>query len=205
MAWAEQDEYIPAADSATWISRASGDIRRPALFAYLDTPSGIVRASTHHKSVTTTDASTSPSTVLTWSGVGNIAKVEMLSPYTRNSAQIAIRLGLASLPQGSIDPDTEAGMIGRRAKLYEGLFDENWENPVLRRVFIGRIANAGDFKHRRDDKGNWVIDASIEINNGRNPRNQIELYHSIRTAAAGDTAWRHLPTAGRALTWPALG
>ena len=199
MAWASAlNIYIPSADSATWEARATADIRRPALFVYLDWPGGEVRASTFHRSVTV-DEGSSPSPE--WTGVGNFAFFET-SAAQRSSAQITHRIGLTSLPEDAITEATEAAAIGRRALIYEGLFDEAWANPVLKQIFIGHIISAGDFKHSRDDKGNWTTSAWIEVSNGRSPRRQLENHHSPETAEAGDTAWRLLPTVARILTWP---
>lgn len=195
MAWATAlNIYIPSGRSADWESRATADVRRPALFVYLDWPSGIVRASTFHKSVTIDGNA--------WTGVGNFAFLDAAS-FQRSSALVTFKLGLASLPQDAITEETEAGAIGRRAILYEGLFDAAWGDPVLKQIFIGHIISAGDFRHSRDGQGNWTTSASIEVSNGRSPRRRLENHHSPQTAETGDTAWRLLPTVGRSLTWPA--
>lgn len=197
MPWATAlNTYVPSGRSADWISRATADVRRPELFVYLDWPSGVVRASTFNKSVTIDGDA--------WTGVGNLAFLET-APFQRNSALVTYKIGLTSLPQDAITEETEAGAIGRRAKLYEGLFDQAWGDPVLKQIFIGHIVSAGDFKHTRDDKGNWTTSGSIEISNGRSPRRRLETHHSPATAEAGDTAWRLLPTVARSLTFPASG
>lgn len=197
MAWAVID------DNASFNSLLAQKIVRPAVFVYLDWPSGEVFASTFHKSVTTSRGVTSPATTETWTGVGNLAMVEA-PQYQRNGAQITYKVGITSLPQENVSDATEAAAIGRRAKLYIGLFDENWENPVLSLKFIGHIITAGNFRDKRDpETGNWFTDASIEISNGRSPRRHLQNHHSVETTEAGDTAWRLLPTVGRALEWPA--
>lgn len=179
---------------ATWLARLRAPIIRPAVFIYLDWPTGEVRASTHHKSVTVDGNA--------WTGVGNLARIDAPTAK-RSSARQRYTLGLTSLPQGDVDDTVQASAIGTRAILYFGLFDEAWEDPLLERVFIGHVLTAGDFKHRRDDStGDWVTDASIEVSNGRSPRRQLRNHHSPETAEAGDTAWRLLPTAGRTLIWP---
>lgn len=199
MAWyLESTAYVPAANSADWDARNTAMVRRPALFVYLDWPTGAVRATMHHKSVTIDGD--------VWSGVGDLGFARMAAS-SRGSAATVYTIGLASLPQGSITAATEAQAIGRRAILYEGLFDEAWANPVLKKIFIGHIRTAGDIKNRRiwhdDETFTWVTDASVEIGNGRHPRRQIANYHSIETAESGDTAWRHLPGVAHAKPFPA--
>lgn len=178
---------------ATFTTRLAAKVVRPAVFVYLDWPTGEVRASSFHRSITIGEDE--------WAGVGNLAMVET-QPFTRSGALISYRIGLTSLPQGSITAATEAEAIGREAILYMGLFAEGWTDPVLRRIFVGHILTAGDFRHRRGDDGEWVTDASVEVSNGRHPRRRLETHHSPETAADGDTAWRHLPTVSRAVTWP---
>ena len=186
---------------SAWASRFALPIIRPAVFVYLDWPTGIVRASTHHKPVTIFDDSLSPAETVTWSGVGNVGFVEA-PEFRRNGALVTYKVGLSSLPQEDVDDDIEPLAIGRRALIYLGLFDEAWENPILKQIFIGHIISAGDFRHRRLENGDWVTDASVEISNGRNPRRRLENNHSPETAEGADTAWRLLPTVGRGLSWP---
>lgn len=184
-----------------WLDRIKQPIIRPALFLYLDWPTGEVRATTHYKTVTTFDQSVSPNVSAAWSGVGNLAFVE--SPEFRSGgALVTYRVGLSSIPQGSADLDTEALAIGRRAYLYLGLFNASWQDPVLHRIFTGRVISAGDFSIRHVDDGQWVVDASIEISNGRNPRRAIANHHSPETAVAGDTGWSRLPTVAKGIIWP---
>lgn len=186
---------------AAWAARMAAKIIRPAIFLYLDWPGLPLRVSTFHKPVTTTEDDLSPTEAATWTGVGNLGFVET-APFGRGGALVSFKVGITSLPQGSITESTEAAAIGRRAILYLGLFDEAWENPILQRTFVGHIISAGDFKHSRDKAGNWITEASVEISNGRSPRRQLGNHHSPEVAAAGDTAWRLLPTAGRTVTWP---
>lgn len=174
---------------------------RPAVFVYLDWPTGVVRASTHHRTVTTTDTDVSPAETAVWSGVGNLAMIEAPS-FERSGALVTYKIGLTSLPQQNIDDATEAAAIGRRARLYLGLADEAWSDWRLQLKFTGHIINTGDFKHTRQKDGSWLTDATLEISNGRSPRRQLELYHSPATAASGDTAWRLTATVAKALAWP---
>lgn len=196
MAWAT------IATDPVFDARMAAEVIRPAVFVYLDWPTGIVRATTHHQTVQTTDATTSPASTVTWTGVGLVARIEA-PEFKRNGAQVTYKLGYAGLPQGVVDDDTQAAAIGRRAEIYLGLFDASWSDPVLKRIFIGHVITTGDFIHRRDESGNWVTDASIEVSNGRSPRRSIKNHHSVETAASGDTAMRLLPTVGKALKWPA--
>lgn len=181
---------------ATWLARLQASVVRPAVFVFLDWPTEEVRASTFHRSITIGAD--------TWTGVGDAARIDG-PEFRRSGALLRYRVGLASV---AIDEHTEAELdleseaIGRRAILYLGLFDAAWENPVLESVFIGHILTVGDFKIRNED-GDKVMDASIEISNGRNPRRTVALHHGNATAEAGDTSMRLLPTVARALKWPA--
>lgn len=177
----------------TFATRLAAGVIRPAFFLYLDWPSGEVRASTFHRPLTIGEDS--------WAGVGALAFIRT-SPFRRSGALISYEIGLSSLPQVDIDDTVEAAAIGVRAELFMGLFATGWTDPVLRRVFIGHVISAGDFRHRRGEDGGWVTEASIEISNGRSPRRRLETHHSPETADYGDTAWRLLPTVGRAVTWP---
>lgn len=193
--------FAEISTDAVWADRAAQRVWRPAVFAYLDWPSGEVRASTHHKSITTFDESVSPNVDSTWTGVGNVATIEA-PRYTKNGALITWKIGLSSLPQQAITDTQEAAAIGRRAMLWMGLFDDAWENPVLNRIFIGHIINAGDFVHRPSDDGGWLTDVTVEISNGRNPRRVVQNNHSPETAQGTDTGWRLLPTVAKQLQWP---
>lgn len=187
--------FATIASNATVATRLAADVLRPAVFVYLDWPTGEIRASTHHKSVTIDGD--------TWSGVGDAARIDAAG-FRANGARVIWTIGLASLPQTTpgLDIDVEATAIGVRAEVYLGYFEDGWVNPVLDLKFIGHVLSVGDFVHRRDENGNWVTDASIEVSNGRHPRRQLEPSHSPETAEAGDTAWRLLPTVGETVAWP---
>ena len=191
------------ATDATWTARMASGVIRPAVFLYLNWPGEAVYASTHTKSITTVDpASTaSPPANVTWSGVGNFGFIEA-DAFGRDGALVTYRVGLTSLPQSAITEATEASAIGERAIVYSGLFDANYENVALQQVFIGHIISAGDFKMKRNKAGEWLVEASVELSNGRSPRRQLQNHHSPETAEATDTAWRLLPTVGHSLTWP---
>lgn len=187
MAWAEIET------GGTFGDRIAATIIRPAMFVYLDWPTGEIRASTHHKSVTADGQD--------WTGVGRYARVGTVE-FRQDGEQIAYTVGLTSIPQDAVDEAEQEEAIGRRAIVYRGLFAEGWTDPVLRQHFVGYIANVGRFKHRRVEGGVWVTDVSIEVRNGANPRRSIENHHSPATAESGDTAWRLLPTVARGQPWP---
>lgn len=188
--------FAHLATDTTWAARIAAPVIRPAVFAFLDWPAGAIWASTHHKQV----AISSGPDQGTFTGVGNVAAIEAPT-YQASGAQLVYKVGLSSLPQQAITEASEAAAIGRRAILWLGLFDEGWANPVLRRVFTGRIISAGDFSHRREN-GNWLTDASVEIANGRNPRRPLQNNHSAETVAAGDTSGLLLATVTRSQIWP---
>lgn len=177
----------------TFATRLAAPIIRPAIFVYLDWPTGEIFASSHHAPVTANGQ--------TWTGVGQFARLET-SEFQSNGALVNFTVGFSALPQGVVDEVEQNDAIGRRAEIYLGLFDEAWAAPELRRQFIGTIASVGDFAHRRIGPGSWVTDASIEVTNGRNPRRAIQNHHSPETAENGDTAWRLLPTVARQQPWP---
>lgn len=182
--------------NATFNARLAAGVIRPAVFVYLNWPTGEIWASTHHKSVQTTDTSTSPASTRTWSGVGGVAFIRA-PQYGTGSALVRYTIGYRGLPQGAVTETTQDDAIGARAKIWLGLFDDGWTDPQLRLIFIGHILTTGNFVHRRDEDGNWLTDASIEISNGRNPRRPMANHHSPETAEVGDTAWRLLQTAVR--------
>jgi len=65
------------------------------------------------------------------------------------------------------------------------------------------VRNAGSWKIRRDERRRKVVDASLTLSNGRNPRRTIQLHHGPATAEPGDTAWRLTHLAGKPQKWPA--
>lgn len=179
--------------NSAWDARIAAEVIRPALFVYLDWPTGAVRASTHYETVTALGES--------WTGVGNLAKFDA-APFEQSGALVTYTIGLTSVPQGTITDATENEAIGRRAEIYLGLFNQGWLDPELRRIFIGHVMSTGDFRMTLGDDGNWVVSASVRISNGRSPRRQLETHHSPETAESGDTFWRHLPLVGRSMPWP---
>lgn len=181
--------------NATWSARAAADLCWPAIFLYLDWPTGVIRASTFPKPVTAGGED--------WVGVGAFASFES-APMARSGALVTYRVGLTSIPQDAITDETEAAAIGRDAIIYFGFAAEGWTDFQLRQQFRGTILNAGDIKDRRGEDGRWVTNATIDISNGRSPRRQVETHHSRGTAAPGDTAARHLPLVDRAMTWPTI-
>lgn len=174
-------------------ARMAERIIRPAFFVYLDWPTGAIRASTLTKQTTALGE--------TWDGVGTFSRIETAA-FAQSGALVSFIVGLTSLPQEAVDLDVEAGAIGRRAQVYMGLLDEGFSDPVLHQIFIGSIRSAGDYSFRREE-GVRVVDASVEITNGRNPRRAIANHHSHETAEGTDTAWKLLPFAGQQWTWPA--
>lgn len=182
----------------TWLARLKAPVLYPATLVYLDWPGAEVRASTHNKALMLLGA--------TWTGVGELAFIKP-GQFNRDNALVRYTVGLSSLPQDQVDPDMEQQAIGRRAIMYLALFDKGWVDPVAESVFTGHVRTTGEFKTRdvKQDDGTVrkVVDASIEIANGRNPRRSVKLYHSVATAAPGDTAWRLAHTAGKRFKWPA--
>lgn len=182
----------------TWLARLKAPEIYPAALLYLDWPTGELRASTHNKTLNLLGQS--------WTGVGSVAFIKP-GTFGKDNALVRYTVGLSSLPQDSVDPDLEKQAIGRRAIMYLALFDRGWVDPVAEQVFVGHVRSAGDFELRQEEQDDGVVrtvvDASLEIANGRNPRRSIKLYHSVATAAPGDTAWRLAHTAGKTFKWPA--
>lgn len=174
---------------STFTTRMSADVIRAADFVYINDPSGVVRATTHHESVTDQDANS-------WTGVGRFGFVRSAGAEIGAAAQ-RWEVGLTGLPRDS--SSDEPDLIGVEAEIYLGNADANFENWTLDLVFAGFIQSGGKFSWRKDDDGKRVLDVSLTIGDQRNPRHAIVSYHSM---AESDDSWRHLHTAGRSLIWP---
>lgn len=184
MAWAS------VSPDATFTSRMQADVIRPADFLYLNWPSGVIRATTHHTSVTDQDANV-------WAGVGRHG---FIKPSSADISGAAMRwtVGLTGLPVDSSTNEEDA--IGVDAELYLGVADAGLSDWKLDLVYKGFVQSAGKFEFRKEN-GQILMDVSLELGDQRNPNKGVIFFHSMQDGAG----WPHLHTVEKPLIWPQGG
>lgn len=176
---------------STFTTRMSADTIRPADFLYLNWPTGVIRATTHHESVTDAD---SPAN--TWDGVGRFGFIRPAAAEMSGAAQ-RWEVGLTGLPRD--DSSNEVDAIGVEAEIYLGVADADFGDWRLDLIFAGYVQSAGKFEWTKNDNGQLLLTVSLVIGDQRNPRHGLVSYHSMRES--GDY-WRHLHSVERKWVWP---
>lgn len=181
---------------ATFQTRVAAEVVRPAIFVDLAWPTGDVRAHSHIGTVTTGG---SPGTE--WTGVGDFAKVELTDASLDGSA-VEARIGLQNMIPAAAQASTEEDAIGVVGQVYLGLFDENYEDPVLDLRFYGYVKETARVKANPADDG-YTVDLSILLDDRSNPRRAVRTYHAVGEGVSGDTSRQLMvATVGKDYVWP---
>lgn len=187
--------FATAAIDATFLARIQSPPVRPALFVYIDWPGETIRAHNFVRTVTALGES--------WTGVGGAGLVE-ISGSDRDGRAQRCTVGLRGLALQAADVDEEEAAVGAAAEVYLGAFDQAFASAALHRRFVGHVEKAMLVKTRSLPGGRGVVvDLTVELSDGQNPRNRVIAHHAVGAEAPGDRAAELMHTVTKDPLWPA--
>lgn len=180
---------------ATFLTRIAEVPVRLGWAVYIDWPGDPIYAIMGHRDITI-DAQL-------WTAVDPATAMVEFSGTAREGRAQRCTVGMRGLAfRDAANAVEEAATVGRKANVYLAAYDKSFTSAVLHQRFDGWVEKPLMINQSETDNG-ILVDLTMELTDGVNPRRRMARYHAVGTETPGDTAPELLPTVRKDPPWPA--